>query len=328
MGVHGTLYLVCVDQVSGATQSDVIDGAVGVTQNMEGTQAAPIQVVTMGKTLKLVSLSEPLPENQVINQQELIKNTQPEILVKLINDVIERTQELANTTKVQQQTFAQTGDLEDIKTAIRTSFKVTDLTNFAKDFMDNLQKSEKIEEVKQALQQNQQTIEQLQARLDTVKTEVETIKSQVEGTAKQAGVSQEQIEGIGKVATGASVTPASEISPTTPTTPTTPTPTTSSTPTTPSTPDAPDSPPSGGTGGGGSSTIITSTDYTVTIGNISDVPPGTSKATFLTEREGSYPTRSYGSLSLTIPRRWSWNFRFLQRFDICVDRNRPLKFVF
>jgi len=43
MGVRGTLYLVSVDQDTGSTQSHVIDGAVGVSQNNEGTQAEPIQ---------------------------------------------------------------------------------------------------------------------------------------------------------------------------------------------------------------------------------------------------------------------------------------------
>ncbi len=101
MGARGTLYLVSIDQETGSNQSDVLEGTVAVTQNREGTQAAPIQLVTMGKTLRLVSLTDPLPENQVISQQELIKNTQPEILAKLINDLIERTEELVNTTQEQ-----------------------------------------------------------------------------------------------------------------------------------------------------------------------------------------------------------------------------------
>lgn len=54
MGVRGTLYLVTVDPQNGSTQSDVIDGVVGVGQNREKTQAAPIQLVTMGQTCRKV----------------------------------------------------------------------------------------------------------------------------------------------------------------------------------------------------------------------------------------------------------------------------------
>ncbi|TGE31852.1 FecR domain-containing protein [Desulfosporosinus sp. Sb-LF] len=210
MGVRGTLYLVSIDQETGSTQSDVIDGTVGVTQNNEDTKAAPVQLVTMGQTLKLVSLTEPLPDKQAIDPQRLIKNTQPEILVHLINDITERTMELADKTKEQQKTFSQTGNINDIKAAIGTSSKLVELASFGKEFMSSLQKSDKLEAVKQVLQDNQQTIEQVLKTIDTIKSETEVIKSEVVEAAKAAGVSQEQIDSIGKEAIGVATTPASE----------------------------------------------------------------------------------------------------------------------
>jgi hypothetical protein len=209
MGVRGTLYLVSIDQKNGTTQSDVIDGSVGVTQNREGTQAAPVQLVTMGQTLRLVSLTEPLPDNKVINPQELIKNTQAEILVQLVNDIIERTNELATVTKEHQQAFALTGNIEDIKSAIGTSFKLDELASFSKGFMADLQKSDKLEEVKQVLKDNNMSIEQVQKTIDTIQTETEKTRTEVVKTAKDAGVSQEQIDRSSKEAAGVQTTPDS-----------------------------------------------------------------------------------------------------------------------
>jgi len=233
MGVRGTLYLVSVDQETGATQSNVIDGAVGVTQNNESSQSTQVQVVTMGKTLKLVSLTGPLPENQVINQQELIKTTQPEILVKIMNDIVVRTQELASTTKAAQESFNLTGNMEDINSAIGSSYKLTEIASFSKEFMSNLKQSDKIEAVKQAFQENNQSIDQVQKNVDTAKTETEQIRSTVVETAKGAGVTQEKIDTIGQFALGFSVktdaapaTPSAPVTPTIPTAPTTPTTTT------------------------------------------------------------------------------------------------------
>ena len=259
MGVRGTLYLVSVDPETGFTQSNVIDGAVGVTQNKEDTQATPIQLVTMGKTLKLVSLSDPLPDNQIIDQKGLIKTTQPEILVKLSNDIIERTKELIDNTKGQQQSFGQTGDINNIRSALGTSFKLVELAGFGKELMDNLQKSDKLEVVKQVLEENNQTIEQLQTTINTLKAESEQIRSEVMKTAKDLGLSQDQIDAIGQEATGAPSTPDSA-------------------PTATLTPE-----PSGGGGGGNSTTSLTSTDYIVSAGTITNVPYGTSKATFLSK---------------------------------------------
>src|SRR5680860_1400584 len=208
MGVRGTLYLVSVNP-DGATQGDVIDGVVGVSQNQESTQAAPFQLVTMGRTMRLISLAEPLPNQQVISPQDLIKNTQPEILVQLMNDIAERTNDLVKQTKEQQLAFGQTGDVEDIKTTIGMSFKLNELASFGKEFMNSLRTSDKLEEVKKVLQDNNQSIERLQTTLDATYTETEKIKSEIVATAKNVGVSQEQIDSIGNKDTGAPSTPAS-----------------------------------------------------------------------------------------------------------------------
>jgi hypothetical protein len=216
---------------------------------------------------------------------DLIKTTQPDILVHLINDVIVRAKELATTTNEQQQTFSQTGDPADIEAAISTSFKLADLASFSKEFMVNLQQSIKLADVKQALQDNNQSIDQVQTTIDTVKAESDATQSQVEATAKSAGVSQEQIDSIGNVATGVSSAPPSDATPTTLTTPVTPvTPTTPATPTTPTTTSTTPT-TSHSSGGSGASTPIPMpvipTTYTVNVDTITDVPVGTSKAIFL-----------------------------------------------
>lgn len=231
MGVRGTLYLVSVDSQSGSTQSDVIDGTVGVGQNREGTQAAPVQLVTMGQTLKLASLTEPLPNQKAINPQELIQNTESEILVQLVNDVIQRTQELTDQTKTQQQSYTQTGDLNTLKTALGTSSKLVELSNFGKTFMNTLQTSEKIDEVKQLLQEKQQTLEQIQTTIDTIKTESEQTKAEVIEAAKDAGLSQDEIDTLENSAIGVSAPPVSTTTPTEPPAETPTAPTTTTTPT-------------------------------------------------------------------------------------------------
>ncbi|MGI6120184.1 MAG: hypothetical protein ACOYIB_06405 [Desulfosporosinus sp.] len=88
-----------------------------------------------------------------------------------------------------------------------TSSKLVELSNFGKEFMDNLQKLDKLEEVKQVFQDNYQNIEQVQMTIDTIKTEAEEIKSEVVETAKDAGVSQEEINSIGNEAIGIQATP-------------------------------------------------------------------------------------------------------------------------
>jgi len=264
MGVRGTLYLVSVNPENGETQGDVIEGVVGVTQNAEAAQAGPIQLVTMGQTLRLVSLAEPLPEHRVIDPQELIRTTQAEILVQLVNDIMERTKELAVLTKEQQQAYGQTGIVDHLKAAIGTSFKLEELSSFGKGFIADLKSSEKLEEVKQVLSENNQSLEQLQLTIDTLKKETEEIRSEVVDTAKKAGVTEEEIKDIEKEAAGVP---------------------SSGTVTTPSTPPKTPNPTNGDNGGSSSTssgiTMLLSTDYPISAGTISNVPYGTDNTTFL-----------------------------------------------
>lgn len=264
MGVRGTLYLVKV--TNGATQGDIVEGVVGVTQNKEGTQADPIQLVTMGQTFRLISSDDPLTDREVIDPQELIRTTPTEILVQLVKDILERAKELADLTKDQQQAYGQTGLVDHLKAAIGTSYKLDELATFGKEFVTHLEKSDKFEEVKQAFKEDNQSFEQVQSDMDTLKDETEEIRSEVEETAKKAGMSEEKIEDIGNEATG--------VSSNTGTVPT-PTPT----------------PPPAPTGNGNrdsnndvsSITTIVATGYLVSSGTISNVPNGTSRATFLSK---------------------------------------------
>ncbi|HBV88205.1 MAG TPA: hypothetical protein DEF42_16495 [Desulfosporosinus sp.] len=266
MGVRGTLYLVSVNPENGATQGDVVEGVVGVTQNNEATQSAPIQLVTMGQTLRLVSLDEPMPEHQVIDPQELIRSAQAEILVQLVNDIMERAKDLTVLTQEQQSAYKQTGVVDHLKAAIGTSFKVDELAKFSKEFVTSLKTSDKLEEVKQVLKDNDQSFELLQSTINTLKNETEEIRSEIVETAKESGVSEEEIESLEKEAVGIPPTPDSITQSPITTTPTPPTP-----PTTGS---------NNGSSSSGSTTVI-SNEYTVSLGTISNVPYRTDSTTFL-----------------------------------------------
>lgn len=190
MGVRGTLVLVRVNPADGETQSDVIEGVVGVTQ------AGQTQYLTMG--YRLVSSDDLSPDQEVIDPQELIRTTPTEILVQLVKDIIERAKELAVLTEDQQQAYEETGLEDHLRAAIGTSFRMDELATFGQEFMTSIEESDQAEAVKQVLSDQNESFEQVQSTMDTLKNETEELRSDVVETAKDAGVSEEQIEEIEK----------------------------------------------------------------------------------------------------------------------------------
>lgn len=196
MGVRGTLYLVSIDKESGATDSTVMDGIVAVRQNTDQDQSGQEQLVTMGKELEVKSLTAPLPESQDINKEELVGKTEPKLLVQVMTDVTARVNELLDKAKEAQDNYQQSKDMEQIKTALVLSQKSNELAELAQGLVSTVQTSDKAGQVQEILKESNQTLEQVQRNINQVKEDTQQTQTHVIDTAKDAGLSQEQINTI------------------------------------------------------------------------------------------------------------------------------------
>ena len=196
MGVHGTLYQVSVDQTNGATNTNVLDGIVAVTQNTDPTQSGDERFVSAGKTLDVVTDTEHLPEQQDLNLESLVSRTEPQMLVQMLADVTARIGELTDQAKQAQDSYQQTKDINQIKDAVILAQKSIALAGLAQNLVGTVQNSAKANQVQDVLKENNQTLEQVQTNINQVQEATQQTQTQVNDTAKNAGLSPDEITDI------------------------------------------------------------------------------------------------------------------------------------
>ncbi|HHY73789.1 MAG TPA: hypothetical protein GX497_11355 [Bacillus bacterium] len=207
MGVRGTHFLVSTDPLAGKSSVSVLEGIVGVSQNIDsrnngsatnGNFSLAEQLVTINHTLVTATNQAAIPEAQLLDVGQLIGQVEPVVIVEIIQDLTRVIKETNEKALAAQKQFEQTKQEELIKTAIELSKTATALANIQETVLKEISQSSIRQEVERILETTyKQTLDNIIKDNNALKTETATTQQQVTTAAKNSGLTQEQIDKIG-----------------------------------------------------------------------------------------------------------------------------------
>ncbi|MFZ3131531.1 MAG: FecR domain-containing protein [Desulfosporosinus sp.] len=210
MGVRGTLYMVNVDRVQGTSMVGVMDGAVADRPNQGEVVDSLESIVSMGEELNQTIEGPEAVAKQPIDMSAMIAKVQPQMLSTMIPDVTSRTGELLSLAKGVQSNYAQSQNPEFIKSALVLAEKASRLVDLGKNFVEKVKLSDKAVDVNVMLKESNLSLEQIQTQLGNNQTEIVQVQETIKQDAKEAGLTEEDIEDIISEATETITTPGQE----------------------------------------------------------------------------------------------------------------------
>ncbi|WP_017756670.1 fibronectin type III domain-containing protein [Calidifontibacillus oryziterrae] len=210
MGVRGTHFLVTTDPITGEASVSVLDGMVGVSQNSDngssssGTSSSTGQVgqseqlVGFNQSLVTQSTQQPISEAKPIDVKQLVQQVEPEVIVEMIQDLTETIRETNQQAIENQQMFELSEQQEMLEKAIELSKTAANLASIQETVLNEINQAVIKSEVEQLLRSRfNQTLDNVVNENNQLKTETQTTQQQVTNAAKEAGMTDEQIEDIG-----------------------------------------------------------------------------------------------------------------------------------
>jgi hypothetical protein len=204
IGVRGTLFFVQIDDAAGSSKVVVLDGAVGVGGFSPAAQQEPEQIVALNQQFKVNSDPDPnnVPKKEALNAEELVNTVDSKMLVQIINDVITTIEENTEKAKTAKEQSTQTGNIEQVKKSVSIAKQAAVLANTAKKLMQSVQKSPEIkQQVEQIFKRQNITLQQVVNKVEKVKQSVDLTVIEIKQNAKDAGLTDQQIEEIPELLT-------------------------------------------------------------------------------------------------------------------------------
>ncbi|WP_102344797.1 FecR domain-containing protein [Bacillus sp. Marseille-P3661] len=194
MGVRGTLFLVTTSPLDNSTKVVVLDGEVGASRSSEQNDydnSNPEQVISINETMDITSAQEPMAEVQTLNAAEFVQEVEVEILVEVIQDVLTVAEESHN----QANQLKNTQELETLKNSVKLVKQAAALAQIQENLVNAVKTSSKNAEVESALKaKNQPTLSNIETKTKQLKEEVLKSEQEIVESAKNAGMTEEELD--------------------------------------------------------------------------------------------------------------------------------------
>jgi hypothetical protein len=192
MGVRGTLFMVRTD-AAGSVYLDVLEGAVETESNGEPSQGSGSLLIPEGNALRVTD-SGIRPEGQKeVDLGELITGQSPEVLVYMLNDMVERSEDLAKAVDEAKKTFDKSGEQESAKQVLALNAQLQSLTQLAGRFLAEVSGSSQKEEFDKELEKGNQKVEDIKDLLTEKQKKSKDTKEEVVQKAQNTGINTEDI---------------------------------------------------------------------------------------------------------------------------------------
>jgi len=194
LGARGTLYLVTID-ANGNISLNVADGAVGASTNADPSAGTTSYLIGTGSSLQV----DPSGQTQgagPIDVQTFVQSVDPAVLVQVVNDIVQRSQEIATQA---QQALGQITNQQNALSALRSATQASELASLAQQVVQAVQQSSQpdlIQQFQQELQYNNQNMQTLVQTITQQTQQTQNLNQQVQQQAQAAGLTQQEVEQV------------------------------------------------------------------------------------------------------------------------------------
>jgi len=191
LGVRGTLYLVTVD-ADGNVSVDVVDGAIAAGGNSDPGAGSTSFLIGTGSSLQ-VGTDGQSGGQQPLAVDHLVQNVDPAVLVQVVNDIIERVQEMQAQT---QQNLSAVNNQQSALNALQSAARAGELASLARQVVETVQSADPqlAESFRQELQSNNQNLEDLLQDIDRQVQETQNLNQQAQQKAQEQGLDEDTIQ--------------------------------------------------------------------------------------------------------------------------------------